>query len=54
MSKEYKIGDSYWFVDSRLKIYQIKICSGQDFDKGIAQFDTKEEAEKYVSENKKS
>lgn len=45
---KYKIGDTYWYVDygtgGKLKVYCIKICSGQDFGKGLAQFDTQGEA----------
>jgi hypothetical protein len=33
------IGDSYWYIDERLiKIYHIKICSGQDLNKGDVRF----------------
>lgn len=53
MSKEYKIRDSYWYVDSRMKIRRIKICSWQDFGKGIKQFNTQQEAEEFVKDNKK-
>jgi hypothetical protein len=52
---KYKIGDTYWYVDygngGKLKVYSIKICSGQDFDKGIAQFDTEPEAKEYLKSN---
>ncbi len=33
--EKYEIGDSYWYFDERGKKYQIKICSDQDFNKGI-------------------
>ena len=55
---EYKIGDVYWYVaygtGRKLKLYSIKICSGQDFGKGIERFRTKELAEDYINiQNKK-
>jgi len=56
MKKQYKIGDNYWYVaignGNRLKVYQTKVVSGQDFDKGMARFDTKEEAEDYIKQFK--
>lgn len=51
MPKEYKIGDTYWYVaygnGGKLKVYCIKVCSGQDLGKGLAQFDTEIEANEY-------
>lgn len=53
--KEYKIGDTYWYVNygvgGKLKVYSIKICSDQDFGKGIAQFDSWKEADKYLKKH---
>ena len=55
--KEWKIGDTYWYVAmgsyGRLKVYCTTIRSGQDFGKGMAQFDTREEAEMYLKEKTK-
>jgi hypothetical protein len=54
MNKEYKIGDTYWYVavgnGNRLKVYNTLIVSGQDFDKGMARFDTRKEAEEYMAQ----
>ena len=54
MKGKYKIGDIYWYVaignGNRLKVYRIKTVSGQDFDKGMAQFDTQQEAEEYAKQ----
>lgn len=53
-NKTHKIGDTYWYVAmghyNRLKVYSITIRSGQDFGKGIAQFDTRAEAEEYLKD----
>ena len=37
--KTLTLGDSYWYIDERLiRIYHIKICSGQDLNKGSVRF----------------
>ncbi len=55
-AKKYKIGDTYWYVAmghyNRMKVYCRVIRSGQDFGKGIAQFDTREEAEEHLKKVK--
>jgi hypothetical protein len=54
MENKYKIGDTYWYVAighyNRMKIYSITIRSTQDFGKGIAQFDSREEADEYLKQ----
>jgi hypothetical protein len=58
MKNGYEIGDVYYYVAighyNRLKVYSIKIRSAQDYGKGMAQFDTQEEAEKWLKEKQVS
>lgn len=40
---------SYWYCDERYKKYKTKVCSGQDYKKGIIQFSSENALDEFIN-----